>query len=383
MKLISDTQDLAEVCARLKTHDFITVDTEFMREKTYWPILCLVQVASMDEAVMIDPLAKGLDLAPLLEVLADPSVLKVFHAARQDLEIFFQLMGKVPAPLFDTQIAAMALGYGDQVGYEALVREITRNSLDKGSRFTDWSQRPLSEKQLTYALGDVTYLRDIYRHMRGELKKLNREKWIDEEMAVLADPAIYHVKPAEAWCRLKLRHIKPRELGVVMKLAEWREATAQKKDLPRGRVLKDDAIFELARSAPDTTAALAKNRSIPNGFERSGNARGMLDAIKAGKAIPQDNLPTLTKPKDNTPVPADILDLLRVLLKRQCETYNVAPKLLASASDLEQIARYEDADVPAMRGWRRQVYGDIALKLKAGNIALQLKDGQINLIDVP
>lgn len=382
MQIITTTPELAKVCERMARHDYVTTDTEFMREKTYWPILCLIQAATPEEAVIIDPLADTLDLSPFLELMADSSVTKVFHAARQDLEIFYRLMKTLPAPVFDTQVAAMALGYGDQTGYEALVRATLGEQLDKGSRFTDWSRRPLSDKQLTYALGDVTHLRGIYERLRDDLAAKNRTSWIEEEMALLTSEEIYFVDPPKAWQRLKLRGPKKREMGPLMKLAEWRERTAQDRDQPRGRIMKDDGLFELARAQPNTPQELAQCRAVPNGFERSAMGKDVLKAIEDGKALPDDALPDLSRRKDNTPVPVDVLDLLRVLLKRQCETYSVAPKLLASAADLEEIARTANPDVPAMKGWRRDIFGEAALKLKAGKLALHLEDGRINLVEV-
>lgn len=381
MKIITTTPDLNAACERMIQHPYLTVDTEFMRERTYWPVLCLIQAATPEEAVIIDPLAKGLDLAPFLELLAHNDIVKVFHAARQDLEIFYKLMGQLPAPLFDTQIAAMALGFGDQTGYDALVRAIMGVHLDKGSRFTDWSRRPLTPKQLDYALGDVTHLRDVYHEMKKRLDDKGRNAWIEDEMDILRDPAIYYIDPPQAWKRLKLRNIKPRELGPLMMLAEWRERTAQERDQPRGRIMKDDGLMELARAQPKTAEEMAKCRAVQNGFERSAYAKEVLKAITLGTEIPRNDLPVIDRKRDMSPIPADVLDLLRVLLKRQCETYQVAPKLLASSADLEKIARSDNAEVPAMYGWRREIFGEAALKLKQGKLALQLQDGVLNLVE--
>ncbi|GGD01072.1 ribonuclease D [Aquisalinus flavus] len=381
MLIITDTAALAEFCAGLRQHPYVAVDTEFMREKTYFSQLCLIQAASPAEAAIIDPLADGLDLAPFLEMLADPAVTKVFHAARQDVEIFFQIMQSVPQPLFDTQIAAMACGYGDQIGYEPLVRTITGKSVDKGSRFTDWSRRPLSDRQLEYAIGDVTHLRDVYDALSSELARTDRLPWVMEEMEALLSPSLYFVQPENAWKRLKLRNTKRKELGPLIKIAEWREAEAQKRDVPRARILKDDALFELARQTPESPQDLARARGIPNGFERSGAAKGLLGAITDGKNIPKGDLPDIDRPRNLPQVPADVLDLLRVLLARQCKEYDVAPKLIASVADLEEIARDDNADVPAMKGWRREVFGDAALKLKHGKLAMKLTNGTLDLIE--
>ncbi len=381
MKVITKTDELAHFCAPLSAHAFITVDTEFMRERTYWPQLCLIQVASPDDEAIIDPMADGIDLAPLLEVMADENVTKVFHAARQDVEIFYQLMEKVPAPLFDTQVAAMACGYGDQIGYEPLVRMVTGAQVDKGSRFTDWSRRPLSDAQLTYALGDVTHLRDVYVKLLGQLKETNRFGWVREEMEALHEADLYFIRPEFAWKRLKMRNVRPKEIGPLIELAAWRENEAQSRDVPRGRLLKDDVLFEVARSAPKTTQELGRIRGIPKGFERSESGKGILEAVQFGLEIPKEDLPKIDRHRNKEPVSADVLDLLRVLLKRQCETYDVAPKLIANAADLEAIARSDDADVPAMRGWRREVFGDIALKLKAGELGLKLENGNVVLVE--
>ena len=379
--VIDSTSALRAFCERLAAHDYVTVDTEFMREKTYYAKLCLIQAASPDEAAVIDPLAESLDLAPFLDLLADEGTLKVFHAARQDLEIFHQLMGRVPSPLFDTQVAAMACGYGDQIGYEPLVRQVTGGSVDKGSRFTDWSRRPLSDKQLTYALGDVTHLVDVYRKLSDVLETTGRAAWVHEEMEALADDALYATAPEDAWQRLKLRGVRAKELGPLMALAAWREAEAQARDVPRGRILKDDALFEVARAQPEDEAALGRLRAIPQGFERSAAAKGILAAVAEGQAMPKGDLPKLGGDGPRRPAPPDVVDLLKVLLKRQSERHGVAPKLLATASDIEAIALDDEADVPALRGWRRRVFGDLALRLKAGEVGMTLKGGEVSLIE--
>lgn len=381
MDLITNTDELKRFCESVSTAPFVTVDTEFMREKTYYSQLCLVQVASSTTNALIDPLAKGIDLQPLLELMANKNVLKVFHAARQDIEILYRLMGEVPRPLYDTQIAAMAAGFGDQIGYEPLVRELTGKQVDKGSRFTDWSKRPLSEKQLTYALGDVTHLIDVYQALEQTLAKDGRNHWVAEEMNALLDPSLYHVVPENAWKRLKLRHVRPKEIGIVMEVSAWREIEAQKRDMPRSRILKDDAIPELARAAPSSVEELGALRGIPNGFERSRQAHSLLEAVARGAALPKEDLPILEKPKQREQAPIDVVDLLRVLLKRQSERHGVAPKLLASAADLEAIALSDDADVPAMKGWRREVFGELAVQLKSGNLALGLDGTSVTLIE--
>lgn len=381
MRIITTTKDLAAFSEAIRQKPFVTVDTEFMREKTYWPILCLIQAAAEGEEAIIDPLANGIDLAPFFEVLADPSVIKVFHAARQDVEIFHHLTGNVPAPLFDTQVAAMACGFGDQIGYEPLMRNLVNAKIDKGSRFTDWSRRPLTDAQLTYALSDVTYLREAYPKILKLLEPDNRDRWVAEEMEALLDPALYFVTPTEAWKRLKLRGVRPNDLGPLIKLAEWRETEAQSRDVPRSRVIKDDAIFELARMKPTTSKEMGRARSIGGGFERSKAAEGMIEAIAEGIAIDRDSLPRLEQKERKVIPPTDVVDLLKVLLKRQCEAYDVAPKLIASASDIEAIALDDNADVPAMKGWREEIFGSHARLLKQGKIALKLNGKEVEIFE--
>lgn len=382
MQIITDTNELASFSREIAGRPFVAVDTEFMREKTYWPILCLIQAAAEGVEAIIDPMSAGLDLTPFLEVMASERVVKVFHAARQDVEIFHMLMGAVPGPLFDSQIAAMACGFGDQIGYEPLMRGLLGAQVDKGSRFTDWARRPLSKAQLSYALSDVTHLRDAYPILLERLHEDGRAKWVAEEMASLSEESLYRIKPEDAWRRLKLRGARQSELGPIMKLAEWREREAQARDIPRGRVLKDEAIFELARLKPKTVEDLARARSIPAGFERSKAGAGILEAIAAGVALPKSALPKIERGERRAPPPADVVDLLKVLLKRQCERFHVAPKLIASAADIEAIALQDDADVPALHGWRREVFGDLALKLKRGEVALKLTGGGVELVDV-
>lgn len=379
MRIITTTDELARFSADLRARPYFAVDTEFMREKTYWPILCLIQAAADGVEAIIDPMAPGLDLSPFLETLNDPHTIKVFHAARQDMEIFFQLTGEAPSPLFDTQIAAMACGFGEQVGYEPLVRALLNASVDKGSRFTDWSRRPLSEAQLQYALSDVTHLRDAYAIIRKKLETEARLSWVEREMEALRDPSLYRVDPKTAWERLRLRGVRNSDLGPIIKLAEWREREAQEKNLPRGRILKDDAIFELARLKPATQAELAGARTMPAGFERSRSAAGILEAIAAGRAMPRSELPDIEKPARRAPAPPDVVELLKVLLKRQSESYGVAARLIASAQDLEDIA-LGDKKVPALEGWRREVFGEMAEQLLAGKVALRLNNGAIDII---
>jgi ribonuclease D len=376
MRLISTTQDLSDACARLATHPFVTVDTEFLRETTYYPKLCLIQLASPDEAVMVDPLAPDLDLAPFFGLMVNEAVVKVFHAARQDLEIVWMLGRVLPSPLFDTQVAAMVCGYGDSVGYEQLANDLAKARIDKSSRFTDWSRRPLSEAQLVYAESDVTYLRDIYLALDADLKASGREAWVAEEMAVLNSPATYEVKPENAWLRLKGRIRKPKELALLMELAAWREREAQTRDVPRQRVLKDDAMMDIVQRGPRSVEALAELRSVPNGFERSRAGGEVLAAIERGLAIDPKTLPRLERERGRATNGA-VLDLLKVLLKAVAEAERVAPKIIASSDDLEAIANEDAADVQALQGWRREVFGAKALALKSGELSLRVQRGRV------
>ncbi|MGE7470143.1 ribonuclease D [Bosea sp. NPDC003192] len=378
MNLISTTEELASACSRLATHPFVTVDTEFLRETTYYPKLCLIQMASPDEAVMVDPLAEGLDLAPFMALMTDQNVVKVFHAARQDLEIVWMLGRVLPTPLFDTQVAAMVCGYGDSVGYEQLVNDLAKARIDKSSRFTDWSRRPLSEAQLVYAESDVTHLRDIYLALQADLAASGRESWVAEEMAVLNSPGTYEVKPENAWQRLKGRLRKPKELAVLMELAAWREREAQHRDVPRQRVLKDDALMDIVQRAPRSADALGELRSVPNGFERSRAGGEVLAAVERALAIDPRNLPRLERERGR-PGNGAVLDLLKVLLKATADAERVAPKIIASSDDLEEIASNDEADVPALHGWRREIFGEKALALKNGSLSLKIVRGRVTV----
>lgn len=378
MDLITTTDELASACSRLAAHPFVTVDTEFLRETTYYPKLCLIQIASPDEAVLVDPLAEGLDLAPFMALMTDLNVVKVFHAARQDLEIVWMLGRVLPSPLFDTQVAAMVCGYGDSVGYEQLVNDLAKARIDKSSRFTDWSRRPLSEAQLVYAESDVTHLRDIYLALQADLAASGRESWVAEEMAVLNSPATYEVKPENAWQRLKGRLRKPKELAVLMELAAWREREAQHRDVPRQRVLKDDALMDIVQRAPRSAEALGELRSVPNGFERSRAGGEVLAAVERALALDPRTLPRLERERGR-PSNAAVLDLLKVLLKATAEAERVAPKIIASTDDLEEIAADDAADVPALHGWRREIFGEKALALKNGSLALRIVRGRVTI----
>ncbi len=376
MHLISDTAALSAACDRLATHPFVTVDTEFLRETTYYPKLCLIQIASPDEAVLIDPLSPDLDLAPFFGLMVNENVVKVFHAARQDLEIVWLLGRVLPTPLFDTQVAAMVCGYGDSVGYEQLANDLAKARIDKSSRFTDWSRRPLTEAQLAYAESDVTHLRDIYLALKTDLDASGRESWVAEEMSVLTSPATYEVKPENAWQRLKGRIRKPRELPNLMEIAAWREREAQTRDVPRQRVLKDDALMDIVQRGPRSVEALAELRSVPNGFERSRNGAEVLAAIERAAALDPKTLPRLERERGR-PTNAAVLDLLKVLLKAVADAERVAPKIIASSDDLDAIASDDLADVPALHGWRRGVFGEKALALKNGTLSLRIQRGKV------
>jgi ribonuclease D len=383
MNMITDSAALAGFCERQKGADFITVDTEFMRERTYWPILCLVQVAGPQEAAAIDSLAPSIDLQPLLALMADSAILKVFHAARQDLEIFCHLSGVVPEPLFDTQVAAMVCGFGDSVSYETLVRKLAGTGLDKASRFTDWAHRPLTERQIKYALEDVVHLRTVYERMQQRLAKNGRAAWFSEEMAALADATLYRTEPAEAWHRFRLRgRADSRFLGVLRALAAWREAAAQQRDLPRQRIVRDEALLEIASHAPRSIDTLARTRSLGKGIAEGRLGKEILDAVAAGLADP-DPPPAVAQKVQNPPGLGPLIELLRVLLKQRCEDFEVAQKLVASADDLEAIAADDQADVPALNGWRREVFGADALALKHGTLALTAGRNRIELVPLP
>ncbi len=378
MNLITTTADLAAACERFAAHPFVTVDTEFLRDSTYYPKLCLLQMASPDEGVLVDPLAEGLDLSPFFSLMADENVVKVFHAARQDLEIVWNLGRLLPAPLFDTQIAAMVCGYGDSVGYEQLANDLAKARIDKSSRFTDWSRRPLSEAQLVYALSDVTHLRDIYLALKADLEATGRIAWLMEEMAVLNHPGTYETKPEDAWLRLKGRVRKPREVALLMEIAAWRESEAQTKDVPRGRILKDDALMDIVQRAPREPEALSDLRSLPRGFERSRAGADVLAAVERALLIDHKSLPRMDREHSRGGNGA-VLDLMKVLLKAVCDAERVAPKIIATVDDLEAIAHDDSADVPALKGWRRTIFGDKALALKSGQISLRMRDGKVNV----
>lgn len=384
MKIITTTDELATCCQDLAKHDYVTVDTEFLRETTFWPELCLIQMAGPGDEVIVDPLAPGISLAPFFALMADKNVVKVFHAARQDIEIIFHLGGLIPHPIFDTQVAAMVCGFGESASYDTLSQKIAGVSIDKSSRFTDWSRRPLSDKQLDYALADVTHLRDIYIRLRDELAREGRNLWLNEEMAVLEARETYDLAPENAWMRLKMRIRKPIEMAVLKEVAAWREREARSRNVPRGRILKDDALFEIAQQQPRDAEALGRLRTIPKGWERSSAGQAIIDHVQIAFAIPKADLPKVPRQAAPPEGTAAAVELLRVLLKIVAEKHGVASKVIATSDDLDQIAaRGADAESPAMQGWRRDLFGEPALRLINGQLAIRFVDRQIDLVELP
>ncbi len=374
MKIIRDTAGLRAFCDAARAHDFVCIDTEFMRESTFFSILCLVQVATTEDEAIIDPLADGMDLTSLKDLLLDGGITKVLHAARQDMEIFYRICEGVPGPIFDTQIAGMALGLGDSAGYGALVKGRLNINLDKGARFTDWSRRPLSEKQLSYAIADVTHLRDLYPGVLSELEDKGRLSWVTEEMSQHMDESLYTFEPEEAWQRLKLRGHKKQYLAALKAAAAWRERQAIKKDIPRRRVLKDDAMYDLAQQRPRTIEALAKLRGIPRGFERSSSAQGLVDSLSAAIDNADEYAPPAPKVQHMPPSLGPRIEMIKTLLRLRTEVEGIATRLVANARDIEQLAAFgESADIAALKGWRREIFGQDALDMLRGKIALRLE----------
>ena len=383
MAVIADSTSLTKFCDRLIKSSYITVDTEFMRDQTYWPRLCLVQIADEHEAAAIDTLAKGINITPLLNLLTNSRILKIFHAARQDLEIFYRLMGRLPSPIFDTQIAAMVCGFGDSAGYDTLVRKLTDETIDKSSRFTDWALRPLSQRQINYALGDVTHLRQVYIKLNEMLGQNNRHNWMDEELSILRDTKIYTFAPEDAWRRIKYRAPKPRFLAILKEVAAWREIEAQNKDIPRNRIVRDESLIEISHHAPKTINDLSRARGLSLKKAEGSLGKALLNAVKAGLNVPSENLPEV---KRDAPLPkgiGPITDLLKVLLKLKCEKHDVAQKLIATVNDMEQIAAFgQNANVPALQGWRQEVFGIDALRLRSGQLAMVIKDHNLELVEI-
>lgn len=377
MKMITKTSELAAFCARLARNPYVAVDTEFMRETTFWPKLCLIQLAGPGEAACVDPLAANIDLKPFYDLMADSGVVKVFHAARQDVEIVYVQGRVIPHPMFDTQIAAMVCGFGESISYVNLVKQLTDADIDKTSRFTDWARRPLTQKQIDYALGDVTHLCEVYLKLTAELEGTGRAHWLEEEMAVLMDPASYETKPEDSWRRLKAKVRGRKGLAVLIELAAWRERAAQAQDVPRNRILRDEQLYDIANHMPTEVDQLADMRTLSNGFARSGRAREIIDCVKAGLARDPKTLPAqehgVAMPSDK----AALVELLRVLLKASAARNRVAPRLIADTEDVERIATERTPDVAALKGWRRELFGADALKLKAGELALSVENGQV------
>lgn len=378
MQVLSNSDDIHAFCKSLEHFPFITIDTEFLREKTYYPKLCLIQLSGPDKhAKAIDPLAKDVDLAPVFELLQNQNILKVFHSGRQDLEIFFNLTGKVVTPIFDTQIAAMVCGYGDSIGYEKLVRDVSGAQVDKSSQFTNWSIRPLSDKQIDYALGDVTHLCDVYLHLEQELEKRGRTEWVKQEKESLCNPAIYENDPYKTWERIKIRSPKAKTLAVLRELAAWRELQAQKRDVPKTWIMRDDALADMAGQAPRDKKQLAKVRNVSSDMANGKVGEKLLKAIEKGLSSPQDTWPKPKKKKQLSASAVATIDILKMLLKMQSSENEVASKVIASSSDIEAIALDDNADVPALKGWRREVFGADALSVKHGKLAIGIKDGKI------
>jgi ribonuclease D len=380
MTMITESAELADFCQRQAKAEYITVDTEFMRDSTYWPKLCLAQVGGPEESVAIDTLAPDIVLEPLLDLMRNPKILKVFHSARQDLEIFFLIMDALPSPIFDTQVAAMVCGFGDSVGYDKLVRKLTGQRIDKSRRFADWSRRPLKDAQIDYAISDVVHLRPVYEKLRRQLEKRARTAWLDEEMAVLTSPDTYRLEPETAWRRLKTRSASPRYLAVLRALAAWRETEAQRRDVPRNRVLREEQLFDIAAHHPSSAEELSHTRGMGESAARGRIGQAILAALAEGMAVPEADCPVPPPQRDHPAGLGPLVDLLKVVLKLQCERHDVAQKLVASVADLERIAADDNADVRALTGWRREVFGEDALALKQGRLGLGMEGKKLVMV---
>lgn len=384
MHIITRSEELAQICEEFRTASYIAVDTEFMRETTFWPKLCLIQLATPDRAVIVDPLADGgIDLAPLFPLFADGRIVKIFHAARQDIEIFHNLCGAIPTPVFDTQVAAMVCGFGDSIAYDQLVLRTTGAKIDKTSRFTQWDKRPLSERQLEYALADVTHLRDVYTYLRSALIEQSRTEWVAEEMAILTSPETYDLEPRNAWKRLKMKAKTPLDLAILQDVAALRETEARERDVPRGRVLKDDAIYDIAAQKPQSAEALDRLRSLPKGLGRSRFGARLTETVRKAVEAPPNTWPALPKRRQNHEGFNASVELLKVLLKLTAERHGVAAKIIATVDDLEAIAGADDADVPALKGWRREIFGEAALRMKRGELAITFTGRRLKTIECP
>src|SRR3954452_8184138 len=380
--LIKDTTTLAALCARLRSEPFITIDTEFMRERTYYPELCVVQLGGERDVAVIDALAPGIELKSLGELLADPAVVKVFHAARQDVEIFLELFGQVPVPIFDTQVAAMVAGFGDQVGYDSLVSSLTGGQIDKAHRFSDWAARPLSASQVAYAAADVTYLRLVYTSLCDRLQRDGRLEWVREEMGVLAEPSTYRADPATLWERLRPRTNNRRMLGLLRAAVAWREREAQRINIPRQRLVKDESLLEIAAVTPTTPEALSRIRGVTRGFAEGRTGTGLLAALQEALALPDSELPAAPRGREGAKPSPALVSLLKVLLAAKCEEHHVAPKLLATSEELDRLAAEDEPDLPVLHGWRREVFGEDALALKSGRITLGVEGKRVKLVRI-
>lgn len=379
---ITKTEDLRALCGRLAHAEFLTVDTEFNRTTTYYSQLCVVQVADDEAAYAIDALAPGLDLSPLYDLMADPGILKVFHAARQDLEIFYHATGSLPGPLFDTQIAAMVCGYGEQVGYETLVKSLTRGKLDKAIRFTDWSRRPLTVKQIEYALGDVIYLRKIYQILSQKVEDSGRMEWLSDELAIQMATETYDPDPRNVWRRVKTRSSNRRFLGRVRELAAWRELQARERDIPKTRVIRDEVLLEVAAHPPETMEQLRKIRTLPKRYGDQRQADKILNALRIAAETPENELPEAAPQKSRRQKAGPMLDLLKVLLKYRCEETEVASKLVASGDELNAFANGQRKNIRFLGGWRREIFGQDAIDLVEGKIALTVNGDSLNIAKV-
>ncbi len=382
MTLITTTAKLKEFCDRAVKSSYITVDTEFVRETTYWPKLCLIQVGLEGEAAAIDPLVKGLDLTPFLDLLQNANVIKVFHSARQDVEIFYHLTGKIPTPLFDTQIAAMVCGFGESIGYDILVQKYAKVSIDKSLRYTQWAQRPLTEKQLAYALGDVIYLRPIYEKLYSKIIESDRLHWLEDELSILKDPTTYAIDPYAVWQKLRVRSPRPRLLAILREIAAWREITAQARNVPRGRIIRDETMVELAAVSPRSVEEMRRMRGISPALLEGSEGQHILSLIEKAHSLPLEDCPQVRREGGAIPGASALVEMLRLLLKIKAEKYHVAQKLIATSLDLEEIARSENTDVPALQGWRYEIFGKAALALKSGKVAIGIKDHKISLISL-
>ncbi len=383
MRIVETTSDLRELVGELEAAPYIALDTEFMRDQTYWPKLCLMQVAARGgPAAIVDPLAEGMDLSPIYKLIASPDVVKVLHAARQDIEIFWHQGGVIPDPLFDTQIAAMVCGFGDAASYETLVRRLVNTELDKSVRFTDWSRRPLNKRQLDYALADVTHLCDVYERLARELQRTGRESWVQEEIAALKDSDLYELDPVNAWKRLKPRTANKRFLAVLAAIADWREREAQTRDVPRNRILRDEALLEIAAHPPDSAESLERIRAVPKGFAASRAGKALMDAVAQGLTAPPPKALHIDRPRRRREPSPSAIDLLKTLLRLRAEEAKVAPRLIASSDDIERLAAHEDEGVRALHGWRAEVFGNDALALRKGKLALALENGEAAIVEL-